>query len=197
MQHISRETLARWNLQMQWATDVWALLCCLASQHQPLYNKPAGLPGRGIAREQPQLAPSDCLTSSHTLTLQPQQRPYPNHTNFPFLPAQNYSTRRQGITHIVCWFRFFQKATLAWVSCLLGWMWYEIIARSQMSSKFEEMIAINAEKKRHRFSFRGRYFQSESHVCTIKKAPTDKTQRAAVRYRLLFQRTLTHLFQRE
>ena len=47
-----------------------------------------------------------------------------------------------------------------------------------MSGKFEEMIAINAEKKRDGFSFRGRYFQSESHVCAIKTAPTDKTEQS-------------------
>lgn len=66
-------------------------------------------PRTSIAKEQPRLASSDCLMSSHTLTLQPQQRPYPNHTNFPFFPAnppQNYSNRRQEIAHRVCWFRF-------------------------------------------------------------------------------------------
>lgn len=71
------------------------------------YFKLASLPGRTITTQQPQFAPSDCLMSSHTLTLQPQQRPYPNHTNFPLLPTnppQIYSARRQEIT--VCWFRF-------------------------------------------------------------------------------------------
>lgn len=125
----------------------------LLSRHsQPTtYYKLASLPGRAIATQQPQFAPSDCLRSSHTLTLQPQQRPYPNRTNFPFLPSnppQKCSARRQEITHIVqCVDSGFPKAGSGWISCLLGWTWYETTAYSQMSIRFEEMIAVNAEKK--------------------------------------------------
>lgn len=137
------------NMQMQRDTDVWALL---PSSHSApaTYNKPASLPGRNITREQPQLASSDCLMSSHILTPEPQQRPYPNHTNFPFLqtnPPQNCSAidAKKSREHYVD--SGFPKATLAWVSCLLGWTWYEIIAYSQMSIKFEELITKKAEKK--------------------------------------------------
>lgn len=62
------------------------------------FSKLASLP----QREKPQLAPSDSLMSSHVLTLQPQQAPHPNYTNFPFLATnlpQNCTAECQETTH--------------------------------------------------------------------------------------------------
>ncbi len=184
---------------MQRDTDVWALP--LSSHSAPTtYNKPASRPGRNIAREQPQLASSDCLMSSHTLSPEPQQRPYPNHTNFPVLPSnppQNYSITDAKKSHVQCVDSGFP--TLAWVSCLLGWMWYEITAYSQMSIKFEETITKNAEKKgffslRELFNRKRRPIRKpDSAMCAPLKSPYRQNSESD----LLFYHALTHSVQRE
>lgn len=98
--------------------------------------------------------------SSHTLTLEPQQRLYPVTPTSPSYQLIPYCTRL--VRNHTCGLQYvdsgFPKATLALVSCLLGWMWHEVNGNSQMSIKFED----DGKKCRETWgtaSFSGRYFR--------------------------------------
>lgn len=95
--------------------------CCLAIQHQLLTISQPAL-GKVKLEEQPQLAPSDCLMSSHTLYPTATTKTIPNHTNFPYyqlIPLRTTALGANNFTYSML-IQVLQKATLAWVSCLLG-----------------------------------------------------------------------------